>query len=90
MAMPPCHLSELYSHRRRRARHRNQQTSNWTTINSVHALMATATGAQVQITAARYGTVDVSGTAVTSFPAPVRRHHRRSHHSPRRRRLYGF
>ncbi|HYA18372.1 MAG TPA: hypothetical protein VEF06_12955 [Bryobacteraceae bacterium] len=41
------------------------QTSNWTTINSVHALMATASGSRIQITAARYGTVNVSGTEVT-------------------------
>jgi hypothetical protein len=39
--------------------------ANWTAANSPHALMATVSGAQVTVTAGRYGAVNVSGTAVT-------------------------
>lgn len=47
------------------------QTSDWIALNPVHALMATASGAQITISAARYGRVDVTGTEVTQvFGAP--------------------
>jgi hypothetical protein len=39
--------------------------TNWITANTTHALLAQCSGAQIQVTAGRYGTVDVSGTAVT-------------------------
>ncbi len=39
--------------------------ANWIAANTPHGLLASATGAQVAVTAARYGTVNVSGTAVS-------------------------
>ncbi len=39
--------------------------TDWITANTTHALMATASGAAITVTAARYGTVNVAGTAVT-------------------------
>ena len=39
--------------------------TNWIAANTTHALLARNTGAQLEFTAARYGTVDVSGTSVT-------------------------
>jgi hypothetical protein len=38
--------------------------TNWTAQNTTHALLATSSGAQISITAAQYGTVNVSGTSV--------------------------
>jgi hypothetical protein len=39
--------------------------TDWITANTTHALMAAASGSQIQITAARYGAVNVNGTSVT-------------------------
>jgi hypothetical protein len=39
--------------------------TNWVTANTTHALMASNTGSAITLTAARYGTVNVSGTTVT-------------------------
>lgn len=39
--------------------------ADWVTANTTHALLATSSGAQVTITAARYGTATVVGTSVT-------------------------
>ena len=39
--------------------------ANWISANPSHALIAQATGATVTLTAARFGTVNVSGTGVT-------------------------
>ena len=39
--------------------------TNWISANTTHALMASNSGAAITLTAARYGTVNVAGTAVT-------------------------
>jgi hypothetical protein len=39
--------------------------TDWSAANTTHALLAQNTGAQIQITAARYGTVNVEGYSVT-------------------------
>ena len=39
--------------------------TDWVTANTTHALLASRTGAQITLTAARYGTVNVSGAALT-------------------------
>jgi len=39
--------------------------ANWVAANTTHALIATSSGAAITLTAARYGKVNVSGTAVT-------------------------
>ncbi len=39
--------------------------TDWVMANTTHAIMATTSGAAVALTAARYGTVNVTGTAVT-------------------------
>ncbi len=39
--------------------------TNWAAANTPHALMASAGGAAVSVTAARYGTATVNGTSVT-------------------------
>jgi hypothetical protein len=38
---------------------------NWTAGNTTHGLLASVSGAAITVTAARYGTVNVSGTSVT-------------------------
>ncbi len=39
--------------------------TNWVRANTTHGLLATSSGAALTVTAARYGTVSVSGTSVT-------------------------
>ncbi|MES1262211.1 MAG: hypothetical protein ABUS49_10780, partial [Acidobacteriota bacterium] len=39
--------------------------TDWTAANTTHALLATSDGPEIQITAGRYGGVNVSGTSVT-------------------------
>ena len=39
--------------------------TNWVSANTTHGLLATSNGAALTVTAARYGTVSVSGTSVT-------------------------
>jgi len=41
-------------------------SADWISANSTHALLASNSGAQITLTAARYGSVTVSGTAVSS------------------------
>jgi len=50
--------------------------TNWVNANTTHALIATNSGAEITLTAARYGTANVSGTTVTlasgtAFPGIV-------------------
>jgi hypothetical protein len=40
-------------------------STNWIAANTPHALLASASGAQITLTAGRYGTVNVSGNTVT-------------------------
>jgi hypothetical protein len=41
--------------------------TNWITANTTHALLASNSGAAITLTAARYGTVSISGNTVTSI-----------------------
>jgi hypothetical protein len=47
--------------------------TDWITANTTHALIAHNTGAQIRLTAGRYGTVHVNGASVTlvwGMPSP--------------------
>lgn len=45
--------------------------TNWISANPTHGLLAAVSGAQITLTAARYGLVDTNGTQVTFVPGAV-------------------